>query len=199
MFTGIIEKVAKTLEAHSGEQAIKIRMERPVEFDDIKEGDSIACNGVCLTVESFDDKTMDFTIGYETLQITHWTPAELKDFQWNLERSLRFGDRIHGHLVSGHVDGRVTLKKRVEQGECLLLNFELPAVHKQTLWKKSSVTLNGVSLTVNEVTDNEFSVCLVPETLKKTNLNNLREGQKINIETDYYMKGLLNSQGEWNA
>ncbi len=199
MFTGIIEEQAKSLEVHQGEQAIKVRMQRPSSFDDIKEGDSIACNGVCLTVESFDQNFMDFTVGFETLQITGWTVETLQSMIWNLERSLKFGDRIHGHLVSGHVDGQVKLLERKMEGECLILNFDLPERYKKTLWKKSSVTLNGVSLTVNEVENGSFSVCLIPETLKKTNLEHLQPGDWINIETDYYMKGLLNSQGEWNA
>lgn len=199
MFTGIIEAMAQTLEVHQGEKAIKIRMQKPHSFDDLKEGDSVACNGVCLTVESFDEKTMDFTIGFETLQITGWSLEPLQNMRWNLERSLKFGDRIHGHLVSGHVDGQVKLINRVEEGECLVLDFELPDVHKKTIWKKSSVTLNGVSLTVNEVTNKSFSVCLIPETLKKTNFSHLKQSEQANIETDYYMKGLLNSQGEWNA
>lgn len=199
VFTGIIEEQASSLEVHQGEQAIKVRMERPSSFDDIKEGDSIACNGVCLTIESFDQNFMDFTIGFETLQITGWKLETIQSMNWNLERSLKFGDRIHGHLVSGHVDGQVELIERKEEGECLILEFDLPQLHRKTLWKKSSVTLNGVSLTVNEVEEASFSVCLIPETLKKTNLETLKKGDWVNIETDYYMKGLLNSQGEWNA
>lgn len=199
MFTGIIEEKSPIVEIMSGDQSLQIKVVRPKSFDDIKIGDSIASNGVCLTVETFDESFMTFTIGFETLQITGWTKGALENSHLNLERSLRFGDRIHGHLVSGHVDTQTTLTKKEWAGDCLLLNFELPQKQAKEIWKKSSVALNGVSLTVNWVENNEFQVCLVPETLRKTNLDDLVENQRVNLETDYYMKGLLNSQGETHA
>lgn len=195
MFTGIIEETSPVLEVISGDQSLQIAVARPSSFDDIHGGDSIACNGVCLTVETFDSKKILFTIGFETLKITGWTADFFKDRVLNLERSLRFGDRIHGHMVSGHVDAPSKVLKKQWQGDCLLLNFELPQKHQTEVWEKSSVALNGVSLTVNWVEGTEFQVCLVPETLRKTNMEQLQEGQTINLETDYYMKGLLKSQG----
>lgn len=199
MFTGIIEQKAKILEIHDGDESIQVVLEQPENFDDLSIGDSIACNGVCLTVESFNGKTMNFTIGFETLKITGWTSEFLKNKSFNVERSLKFGDRIHGHLVSGHVDNVTKVTGKEMAGDCLLLNFALPQEQSKEVWKKSSVALNGVSLTVNWVENDEFQVCLVPETLRKTNLDDLEVGQRVNIETDYYMKGLLSSQGEMNA
>ena len=199
MFTGIIEEKSKVLEALKGDQSIQIKVVRPKSFDDIANGDSIACNGVCLTVESFDDRQMLFTIGYETLQVTGWKLEDLQDKELNLERSLKFGDRIHGHLVSGHVDTVSQVLKMENAGDCLIIDVELPAAHAKEIWKKSSVAINGVSLTVNEISKESFQVCLVPETLKKTNLETLQEGNLVNIETDYYMKGLLTAKGEANA
>ena len=198
MFTGIVEVKSPIIEVFPGDQSLQVQVARPSDFDDIKIGDSIACNGVCLTVESFDEKQMAFTIGYETLQITGWRVEDLTGKQFNLERSLKFGDRIHGHLVSGHVDASAKLLKKDWAGDCLLLNFSLPVEQRSQVWHKSSVALNGVSLTVNWVEGNEFQVCLVPETLRKTNMDELVEGQQVNLETDYYMKGLLQSQGEKN-
>ena len=199
MFTGIVEAKAEIIEITEGQQSLIVVLPRPEIFDDIKIGDSIACNGVCLTVEKFDSKTMQFTIGYETLQITGWTKDFLSNKSFNLERSLKFGDRIHGHLVSGHVDNVSKLVKKEMAGDCLLLDFILPEAQSKEVWKKSSVALNGVSLTVNFVENSQFQVCLVPETLRKTNMDDLSVGDPINIETDYYMKGLLSSQGEMNA
>ena len=199
MFTGIIEEKAKILESKVGDQSIQISLERPESFDDIKLGDSIACNGVCLTVEAFDQKTMDFTIGFETLQITGWKVSDLENTELNLERSLKFGERIHGHLVSGHVDTTAKILSTQWEGDCYLINVELPKSNAKEIWQKSSVALNGVSLTVNWVENGEFQVCLVPETLRKTNLESLKAGNLINIETDYYMKGLLTAKGEVHA
>ena len=112
----------------------------------------------------------------------------------NLERSLRFGDRIHGHLVSGHVDGTTTLIKRQVAGDCLLLDFQMPSNFEIYFWKKGSITVNGVSLTINEITSKIFSVCLIPETIKKTNLEKLTINQTVSFECDYFMKGFLNAR-----
>lgn len=198
MFTGIIEAKAKALKVIKGDRAIQIHLERPSQFNDLHIGDSIAVNGVCLTVEAFDEKAMQFTIGFETLNVTHWQVDDLQNTAFNLERSLRFGDRIHGHMVSGHVDSISTVTYREQVGECLLLNFRLPE-DSRTIWQKSSVAINGVSLTVNWVKDGEFQVCLVPETLRKTHLEGLGVGDSVNLESDYYMKGLLNAQRIENA
>lgn len=199
MFTGIIEANSKVIEAFAGKESIQLVLEQPPHFDDLSIGDSIACNGVCLTVESFNGQTMSFTIGHETLQITGWTLDLIKTFRFNLERSLKFGDRIHGHLVSGHVDNTTKVVAKEKAGDCLLLTFELPEKQKKEIWKKSSAAINGVSLTVNWVEDSKFQVCLVPETLRQTNLDDLQVGQTVNIETDYYMKGLLTAKGEIHA
>ncbi len=199
MFTGIVEANSKIIEIQQGDQSLQIQLARPVSFDDIKIGDSVACNGVCLTVEAYDKETMKFTVGHETLQVTGWSAPELQQASFNLERSLRFGDRIHGHLVSGHVDAVSTLKVKEWAGDCLLLTFQLPAHRRNEIWEKSSVAINGVSLTVNWVDAVDFQVCLIPETLRQTNMDALEEGQTVNIETDYYMKGLLKSQGVQNA
>ncbi len=199
MFTGIIEDNSPIVQVTPADQALQIVVKRPEKFDDLTIGDSIACNGVCLTVEAFDHQTMTFTLGFETLQITGWGIETLEGSVLNLERSLRFGDRIHGHLVSGHVDAVARCQAVEQAGECLLLNFELPEKLKAQVWEKSSIAINGVSLTVNWIKDGVFQVCLVPETLRKTNFTNLKEGVTVNLETDYYMKGLLKSQGALNA
>lgn len=196
MFTGIVEAKAKVLQAQVKPHAIQILIERPPHFDDIHRGDSVACNGVCLTVEEFDASTMTFTIGHETLLVTAWGREDLVNQLWNLERSLKFGDRIHGHLVSGHVDGLALLTQKQWQGECLVLWLEAPADLNRFIWKKGGVALNGVSLTVNEVQGPTFSVCLIPETIQQTQLASLEVGASLNLEVDYYMKGLLQARGE---
>lgn len=194
MFTGIIEATSEIIEAQLGDDCLRIQVEKPAGFDDISVGDSIACNGVCLTVEKVKKKSLRFAIGHETLKITHWEKMDFAEKPINLERSLVYGERIHGHLVSGHVDQMVELLDMKSEGESLVLKFSLPKELAPYIWKKSSVTVNGVSLTVNNVRTEDFDVCLIPETLKKTNLSSLAVGDRVTIESDYYMKGLLQAK-----
>ena len=194
MFTGIIEAVGPTKAVRSGDQCLQLDIERPSHFDDLKIGDSVACDGICLTIESFDTEKMTFTLGYETLQVTGWTSKNLENRSWNLERSLRFGDRVHGHLVSGHVDAMAPVVESYSQGDSWILKAQLPDHLGRYVWKKSSLTLQGVSLTVNSFDGHLAEVCLVPETLKKTNLKMVNVGEQVTIETDYYMKGMLCTQ-----
>lgn len=194
MFTGIIEATSEIIEARLGDDCLRIQVERPQDFNDISVGDSIACNGVCLTVEKVKKKSLRFAIGHETLKITGWERMDFVEKPLNLERSLVYGERIHGHLVSGHVDQMAELVEIEPQGESLVLKFSLPKELAQYVWKKSSVTVNGVSLTVNNVYPQSFDVCLIPETLKKTNLSSLAVGDRVTLETDYYMKGLLQAK-----
>ena len=104
MFSGIIESLQQVRSCKQRDAVIEIKIDRPDFFDDVKLGDSIACNGVCLTVEAFSEGLLTFAVGPETLHVTGWTLATL-DQKWvNLERSMALGDRVHGHLVAGHVD-----------------------------------------------------------------------------------------------
>lgn len=193
MFTGIIESIQTISFVHEKDHSVAVHISKPENYSDLKVGDSIAVNGVCLTVEDFAQDLV-FTLGFETLKVMNWQPSELLGKKVNLERSLRFGDRIHGHLVSGHADGTTRLEKRIEAGECLILDFQLPSGFEKYFWKKGSITLNGVSLTVNDVQSGLFSVCLIPETLRKTNLGEFKLGESISFECDYLMKGYLNAR-----
>ncbi len=190
MFSGIVETKKKIVEVISLNQALRIHIERPHSFQDIKCGDSIAVNGVCLTLESFDAKILQFTVGYESLNILQWKKENLIGKNVNLERSLKFGDRIHGHLVSGHVDSLAQVIERKQLGESLFFRISLPLQFKKFIWKKGSVTIQGVSLTVNELDEKSFTVCLIPETLKNTNLSDIKEDEWVNLECDYLIKGI---------
>lgn len=191
MFSGIIETTSPILRAQNRGSVVEICVRRPSQFNDLHVGDSIAHNGVCLTLESFDDQHMIFALAAETLQVTGWTPNSLEGTQINLERSLRMGDRIHGHLVAGHVDCVSEVKEVHEEGETRVLWIQIPATLSPFIWKKGSVTVNGVSLTVNAVEEKGFSLCLIPETLKRTNLGSLKVGDKVNLEADYMARGLF--------
>jgi riboflavin synthase len=196
MFAGIIESTNRITEVFPLNQALRIQIERPTFFDDLKVGDSIAVNGVCLTLESYNQSHMMFTLGYESLKILGWDKENLVNKQVNLERSLKFGDRIHGHLVSGHVDSLAKVLEKTQLGESLFYRFSLPLEIKRFIWKKGSIAIQGVSLTVNEIDESSFTVCLIPETLKKTNLSLLAVNEFVNIESDYLIKGLTQSSSE---
>jgi riboflavin synthase len=191
MFSGIVETQSRVLKALQDRDLLRIEVERPQDFDDIRIGDSIATSGVCLTVETFSEKNMTFALGAETLKVTGWTKDALLARPVNLERSLRFGDRIHGHMVSGHVDtvGEVALIEDV--GGSVQLNVQAPKSILGYVWKKGSWAVNGVSLTINSVEGDIVGMCLIPETLKRTNLGELKKGDRVNLEVDMVARGLI--------
>jgi riboflavin synthase len=193
MFSGIIEAKGLVLQVLPQSGFVQLIIERPSSFDDIKLGDSIATNGVCLTVEKLDANSLQFALGAETLQVTGWSVATLQNSVVNLERSMRLGDRIHGHLVSGHVDAMGEIVKTHEAGGCLFLDVQVPAALRPYLWKKGSWAMNGVSLTVNSFVNDTVQVCLIPETLKRTNLGLLKSGDKVTVEIDTIARGLIHS------
>ncbi|MBT4760321.1 MAG: riboflavin synthase [Bdellovibrionaceae bacterium] len=190
MFSGIIEVKSKIIHTQKKDSSLVIEVQRPASFDDIKVGDSIALNGICLTVEKFDAQTIQFTIGFETLKITNWSELDLVKLPVNLERSLRFGDRIHGHMVTGHVDAMVSLKDKVYKGECLILKLKVPKKLEAFIWNKGSVTLNGVSLTVNNFNSGVLEVCLIPETLRQTNLESYEQSDLLTLEIDNFSRAI---------
>lgn len=193
MFSGIIETASSTIKLLPSEsdELVRFQVTRPEKFNDITIGDSIAMNGVCLTVEAFDEDSIQFAIGKETLRITGWSKEAIQKMLWNMERSLKLGDRIHGHLVTGHVDFQGQVSGLKKDGESMELWVSFPENAKQYFWKKGSVCLNGVSLTINDVKESHLRVNLIPETLRVTNLKHLQEGQSINIEVDSFARGLI--------
>jgi riboflavin synthase len=200
MFSGIVEACVKVIKTEKTDaNLLRIWVERPSEFDDIHLGDSIANNGVCLTVEAFDKDQIQFAIAHETLEVTSWTEDFLKAKPINLERSLRFGDRIHGHLVSGHVECMGTILKSYEEAGSYFIQISLPEQMRAYVWKKASVCINGISLTVNSVDSEKFEVCLIPETVERTNLASLSCGDKVCLEPDYMAKALRHWKDMDNA
>lgn len=193
MFAGIIEAKSKVLEysAVDPQGLVRISLYRPHSFDDINTGDSIAVNGVCLTVEKLDNQFLQFALGKETLKLTGWKKDDLLSNDVNLERSLRMGDRIHGHIVSGHVDGLAEVVSSREENGSWIVRVRLPRSLRALVWKKGSIALNGVSLTVNEIDEDDVvEVCLIPETQKRTNLIEFRVGQSITVEVDQWARAV---------
>lgn len=195
MFTGIVEAQTRILSESRFDKSVRLNLQKPITFNDLKIGDSVAVNGICLTIEKFDEQSILFCLGAETLKLIgdsfeSWSIREI-----NLERSMKFGDRIHGHLVTGHVDFVAKVAQSYQDGECWQMQIAIPEKQKSFFWKKGSICLAGVSLTVNEITrENNYyliNVCLIPETIKKTNLVKYKANDFINVEVDYFAKAIL--------
>lgn len=191
MFSGIIEAVTPALSTEALPGAYRLRLRRPAEFNDLKPGDSVAVDGVCLTVESFDHDGITFVLAAETIRVLGWNMGSAADRWFNLERSLRFGDRMHGHLVSGHVDSLGEITRVQQDGESLFLDTRISPALRPLVWTKGSITLNGVSLTVNEIKGDTISVCLIPETQKRTNLSRVKVGDRVNVEPDMIARAVV--------
>lgn len=190
MFSGIVEAQVPVLRVEKNQDVLRIFLARPSHFNDLKIGDSIAVDGVCLTLEHFEDTQMVFALAAETLQVTGWEATLQVGRMMNLERSLQWGDRVHGHLVTGHVDAQASVCKMHDLGESRLLEVELPNHLRSMVWAKGSVAINGVSLTINRVVNGVVELCLIPETLKKTNLSQLQTGSPVLVEIDNLARGL---------
>ena len=183
MFSGIVHEFSKKTEVKSKDYGINLSVRVTKKFTKgLKKGDSVAVNGVCLTVKKFNSDTINFDVIHESLKLTNLKSLN-SDLPLNLERSLKMGDEIGGHLVSGHIHSKgkiLDFKKSKET----LLKIELPKSIKGYILKKGYVALNGISLTVVNVDSKSFSVSLIPETLENTNLKFLKKGDLLNIEAD---------------
>ena len=188
MFTGIVSDVATIAKIDEHTDGRKMRIQTVYDTDDFEIGASIAHNGICLTVVekqnvTGDNNWFDVFLGHETLSLT--TAKDWKEGdKINLERSLRLQDELGGHLVSGHVDGVAQIIDRQDFSDQCKLTFEVPKDLAKFIAVKGSVALNGTSLTVNTVEQNQFSVLLIPHTLEVTNWHLAKAGDQINIEID---------------
>jgi riboflavin synthase len=182
MFTGIVAAVGCVIEASPTAGGVRLRIDAAgLGLADVAIGDSIAVNGACLTVVSLADRAFEVELSRETLACI---AAFDKGTPVNLEKALRLYDRLGGHLVSGHVDGVGTVERVQAAGDNRVVEFAIPAGLARYVARKGSVAVNGVSLTVNEVSDNTFAVNLIPHTLASTNLSALAPGARVNVEID---------------
>lgn len=182
MFTGIVTAIGKVKEARASRGGLRITVDSgKLGLRDVSIGDSIAVSGVCLTVVAKRSRDFEADVSAETLACTS---GLAKGARVNLEKALRLSDRLGGHLVSGHVDGvgRVTLVRRA--GSSRVITVQAPAKLARYITRKGSVTVNGVSLTVNEVEGAAFAVNVIPHTLAETNLGGLGAGDRVNLEVD---------------
>ena len=210
MFTGIITGVGRIVAAHAlgtaPNHGKRLTIQCPTHYlDDVGLGDSIALNGACMTVTSFDLATSAFTIDISAESLAKTTALNTEG-PINLEKALRANDRLGGHLVSGHVDGIGTVTHFTQVGESWELRVLAPKALAKYLAYKGSITINGVSLTVNRVTDVaegcEASINLIPHTVENTALGSLLPGSQVNLEIDLiarYVERMLSSSSPTSA
>ncbi|MFT3878607.1 MAG: riboflavin synthase [Gemmatales bacterium] len=187
MFTGLVESMGTVRSLQSEGEGRRLTLDAVLFGDDIALGESIAINGVCLTVVESKPGWATFQLAPETLRksnLGNLFPGN----RVNLERALRMGDRLGGHWVQGHVDGVGTLLRREPDGDWEKFVFEIQVPLSRYLVAKGSITINGVSLTVVEADQESFSVALIPHTLAITNLGQLKPGDAVNLEVDILAK-----------
>ncbi|SEA67170.1 riboflavin synthase alpha chain [Desulfuromusa kysingii] len=193
MFTGLIQSIGQVRALKQQPRSAQLQISSSLVNEDLQLGESIAVNGACLTVVSWDNSSFTVDVSPETLNCT--TLGHLKGDQLvNLERALRLSDRLGGHLVSGHIDCIATVKRRYEDQNAIRFEFSVPQEAIRYLVEKGSVAIDGVSLTVNKVGTDMFSVAVIPHSLEMTTLKDCREGSQVNIETDLlgrYVERLL--------
>ena len=185
MFSGIVAAVGRITHLSprlDENNTVRLTIEAgTLGLDDVALGDSIACNGVCLTVVEKENNAFRVDVSPETLSCTVGlaAPGEI-----NMEKALRLSDRLGGHLVSGHVDGVGEVLRFDAVGDNRLLEIRAPQALAKYIAKKGSVTVNGTSLTTNDVRGTDFTINLIPHTLQNTTLHQITPGSKVNLEVD---------------
>ncbi|MFE5976593.1 riboflavin synthase [Streptomyces sp. NPDC056460] len=187
MFTGIVEELGEVTVVEQLEDASRFRLRGPLVTEGAQHGDSIAVNGVCLTVVEFGDGEFTADVMAETLKRSSLGALEVGS-RVNLERPMAVGGRLGGHIVQGHVDGTGTILERTPSEHWELVKVGLPAHLSRYVVEKGSITVDGVSLTVVEVTDDWFTISLIPTTLDLTTLGIKQSGDPVNLEVDVIAK-----------
>ena len=196
MFTGIIQSIGQIEQVTPIGEDVKLNIHTGnLDMSDVKIGDSIAVNGVCLTAVSMDENHFSAHVSKETLSCTVGLDSPKLV---NLEKALRYSDHLGGHLVSGHVDGVGQLVKFEELGDCWLLAVRAPNLLSRYIAVKGSIAIDGVSLTVNTVDKDTFSINLIPHTLEMTILKHLGIGSRVNLEIDLIAR-YVERMAEWNT
>lgn len=184
MFTGLIEEVGRIAQVEANAAGSRIRVQAQRILENLALGDSIAVDGACMTVIAFDETSFTFEASPESLSKTNFSSFQ-SGKRVNLERSLTPSSRIGGHYVTGHVDGLGKVLSREGQGNSIVYTFEVPSESMAALLvPKGSVAILGISLTVNTVSENRFTVAIIPHTLGHTNLGDYQPGDVVNLETD---------------
>ncbi len=193
MFSGIIETIGAIRSLRKDANGARIAIEALGLLNGVRLGDSIALNGVCVTVVDFDERKFEADLSIETLRRTNLGELAVGD-GCNLERAMALGERLGGHLVSGHVDGVGRIKSRKNEGDSIWLTFEAPVEVMRYVVYKGSIAVDGISLTVAACGGETFSVSIIPHTGEQTTLTNKKDGAAVNLEADLigkYVEKLL--------
>ncbi|MCK8060343.1 MULTISPECIES: riboflavin synthase [unclassified Fusibacter] len=183
MFTGLIEETGIVKRMKRGRQSIVLTIEANKVLSDVKPGDSICTNGVCLTVTSHTDKEFSADVMPETMDRTNFKSLTVGSYV-NLERAMLVGSRFGGHIVSGHIDGTGAIVKRIDDDNALRLTITAGPQVLRYVIEKGSVAIDGISLTVTSVSDRDFEVSVIPMTAKETTLLDKGTGDMVNLECD---------------
>lgn len=187
MFTGLVEETGEIVSVEEAGEGKRIRIQAGSVFESMSTGDSIDVSGACLTAESFTEEGVEIFLAEETLQKTWFSEIKSGDLV-NLERSLTPEDRMGGHYVQGHVDTTVVIERVETLEEGWNFYFSIPREFEQFIVEKGFIALEGISLTVAEISEETFSVTIIPETWRKTNLSQKSEGDEVNLEIDVMAK-----------
>lgn len=196
MFTGLVQALGEIATAAHDGPGVRLVVHSPTAADGAAIGDSIAVNGCCLTVVAVAGGRLSFDAGPETLSRTNLGNVTTGSYV-NLEKSLRAGDFVGGHFVTGHIDAVGILRSRQDQGEWSTLVFTVPDQLTRQMVSKGSVAVDGVSLTLVDVEADAFSVQLIPHTLTVTTLGQIAVGNAVNIETDLLAKYAAKASGSY--
>ena len=191
MFAGIIKNTGKIHRVYKRKNNCIIEILSKMKFVNNEIGSSISCSGVCLTLDNLNKKKSIFYVSKETLKRSTFKKTSKGDIV-NLEKSLRYGERISGHYVQGHVDTTAVVKKINVIGKSWLIYFTIRKEYKKYIIYKGSIAINGVSLTIAKIYSDGFEISVIPKTLKTTNLINLKKRDLVNIEFDVLGKYIKN-------
>jgi riboflavin synthase len=198
MFTGLVHQLGQIVEAQRQAQGLRLAVRPEHPYDDLIPGESIAVDGVCLTVQRIENDTFWADVVEETLERS--TLARITKGTWvNLERALRPGDRFGGHFVQGHVDATARILRWQQSGVTRWLDVELPGEYEPLVVEKGSIAVDGISLTVATIGEAFFRVAVVPFTFEKTTLKMKKPGDRVNLEFDLLAKYVQKMVGAYRA
>lgn len=183
MFTGLVQETGTVNELKEAGEGLRMLLDAEEFLEDAQKGGSISISGACLTVEAFREEGVEFFLAEETLEKTWFSDLSRGD-KLNLEKALKPEERMGGHMVQGHVETYVQVLDIQELEEGWNMRFRMPEDLEDYIVKKGFIAVEGISLTVVDTSDESFSVTIIPETWRKTNLSEKTEGDEVNIETD---------------
>ena len=196
MFTGLIQDIGHIADIEQNAEGATLWISTNLDMSDWELGESVACNGACLTVTAMKEGRFSVDCALETLRVTTMGQAT-KGTKLHLERAMQIGDRLGGHLVSGHVDDMGTVRSIRDEGNSRVIEIEIPEQWRRYFIPKGSISVDGVSLTVHELLEDSFVLWIIPHTLEKTHLGEYRPGTRVHLEVDQVGKYIERMLAPW--